>query len=146
MTTEIGRKLAATAGCTDPACVPLLSEKAGSSRAGNWLLEGSLQSLGSLSLAPPLLSLFHECLKKDSGQALYQGLAKISLQDHGPWAGLVSCVGCQKTKEIDQQGSFSSKKERSPDEALKMGIAREGINKGLTDELTTTHNTQQNVY
>lgn len=49
MTTEIGRELAVTAGRTDPACAPLLSEKAGRSRAGNWLLEGSPESLGSFS-------------------------------------------------------------------------------------------------
>lgn len=48
MTIEIGRELAATtAGRTDPVCAPLLPEKAGSSSAGNWLLEGSFLSLGS---------------------------------------------------------------------------------------------------
>lgn len=48
MTIEIGRELAATTvGRTDPVCAPLLPEKAGSSRAGNGLLEGSFLSLGS---------------------------------------------------------------------------------------------------
>lgn len=49
MTIEIGRELPAMVGQTDSACALLLSEKAGSSRAGNWLLEGSFLSLGSLS-------------------------------------------------------------------------------------------------
>jgi hypothetical protein len=64
----------------------------------------------------------------------------------GPWAGLVSCIGSQKTKGLDQQGSFSSKEEGSLGEGVQVGMAREGTIKELTDELTTTHDTQQNVY
>lgn len=57
----------------------------------------------------------------------------------GPRAGLISCVGSQKTKGTDQQVLFSSKEERSLNETLQVGTAREGTIKELTHELTTTH-------